>query len=157
MAFIDLTKAFDSVSRELLWDILSKYGCPAKYIRVLRLLHDDMRATVKIGNEQSDPFQVKSGVKQGCVITPTLFSIFISAITHIIKDDLPQGIEIVYRTDGGIFNLARLKSARKTSAGSLTEFQYADDNCVAALSENHLQQILTAFNLAGIYEALAFC
>ena len=57
MAFIDLTKAFDSVSRELLWDILSKYGCPAQYIRVLRLLHDDMCAKVKIGNEQSDPFQ----------------------------------------------------------------------------------------------------
>ena len=70
-------------------------------------------------------------------------------IAHIIiKDDLPQGIEIVYRTDGGIFNLACLKSARNTSASSLTEFQYANDNCVAALSENHLQQILTAFNLA---------
>ena len=110
--------------------------------------HDDMRTTVKIGNEQSDPFQVKSGAKQGCVIAPTLFSMFISTITHIIKDDLPQGIEIVYRTDGGIFNLARLKSARKTSTGSLIEFQYGDDNCVAALSENHLQQILTAFNLA---------
>ncbi|XP_032903683.1 protein polyglycylase TTLL10-like [Amblyraja radiata] len=64
---------------------------------------------------------------------------------HIIKDDLPPGIEIVYKTDGRLFNLARLKSKTKTSVSSLIEFQYAD-NCVAALSDNHLQQILTAFN-----------
>ncbi len=148
MAFIDLTKAFDSVSRELLWEVLSTYGCPDKYIRILRLLHDDMRATVRVGNDNSDSFQVRSGVKQGCVIAPTLFSIFIATITHIIKEDLPPGIEIVYRTDGGLFNIARLKSKRKTSTSSLIEFQYADDNCVAALSEYHLQQILTAFNHA---------
>ena len=42
MAFIDLTKAFDSVDRQALWSILSKYGCHDKYIRVLRLLHDDI-------------------------------------------------------------------------------------------------------------------
>ena len=46
VAFIDLTKAFDSVKRELLWSILSKAGCPGKFIRMLRLLHDDMCVTV---------------------------------------------------------------------------------------------------------------
>ena len=148
MAFIDLTKAFDSVSRELLWDVLSAYGCPEKFICVLRLLHDDMRATVKVGSDNSDPFQVKSGVKQGCVIAPTLFSIFIATIIHLIKEDLPPGIELVYRTDGSIFNLARLKATTKTSTSSIVEFQYADDNCVAALSESNLQKILTAFNNA---------
>ena len=72
------------------------------------------------------------------MIAPTLFTIFIATIMYIIKDDLPPGIEIVYRMDGKLFNLARLKSKNKTFAGSLIEFQYADDNSVAALSEQHL-------------------
>ena len=46
MAFIDLTKAFDSVNRTALWCALSKIGCPDKYLRILRLLHEDMTATV---------------------------------------------------------------------------------------------------------------
>ncbi|XP_062924161.1 uncharacterized protein LOC134356870 [Mobula hypostoma] len=96
----------------------------------------------------TESFQVRSGVKQGCVIAPTLFAIFVATIIHIIKDDLPPGIEIVYRTDGRLFNLAHLKSKIKTSTNSLIEFQYADDNSVGALSENHLQQFLTAFNCA---------
>ncbi|XP_076031048.1 uncharacterized protein LOC143019264 [Oratosquilla oratoria] len=150
MAFIDLTKAFYSVSRELLWNTLSTYGCPPKYIRILRLLHDGMFATVLVNNGTTDPFQVNTGVKQWCVIAPTLFIIFIATILHIIKDDLPSGIEIVYRTQGKLFNLARLKSKTKTSSCSLIEFQYADDNSIAALSEEDLQRIMNAFNKAYI-------
>ena len=63
MAFIDLTKAFDFVSRELLWEVLFTCGCSAKYIRILRLLHDDMLATVRINDSNCEPFQVKFGVK----------------------------------------------------------------------------------------------
>ena len=80
------------------------------------------------------------------MIAPTLFVIFIGTITHLIKNDLPPTIEIVYRTDGKLFNLARLRSKNKISTSSLIEFQYADDNSVAALSEHHLQKILNAFN-----------
>ncbi|XP_029634968.1 uncharacterized protein LOC115210504 [Octopus sinensis] len=137
LAFIDLSKAFDRVSRELLWDILAQYGCPDKFIRILKLLHDNMHARV-----QTD------GVKQGCVIAPTLFTIFIATVLHIIRDDLPPGIEISYRMDGKLFNLARLKSTSKTIARSLLDFQYADDNSVAAHREYHLQQILNAFHHA---------
>ncbi|XP_064115083.1 uncharacterized protein LOC135221191 [Macrobrachium nipponense] len=46
MGFIDLTKAFDSVKRELLLEILSRYGCPPKFTKILRLLHDNVSVTV---------------------------------------------------------------------------------------------------------------
>ncbi|KAL7865124.1 hypothetical protein SRHO_G00103710 [Serrasalmus rhombeus] len=86
MAFIDLTKAFDSVHREALWLVLAKIGCPEKYIRVLRLLHDNMSAMV-LGDsgDESAPFRVDKGVKQGCVIAPTLFSIFVAVILYLIE------------------------------------------------------------------------
>ncbi|XP_076049523.1 uncharacterized protein LOC143030250 [Oratosquilla oratoria] len=42
MTFFDLTKAFDSVNRSALWRILSHFGCPDKYINIMRLFHDNM-------------------------------------------------------------------------------------------------------------------
>ena len=145
MGFIDLTKAFDSVKRELLWEILSRYGCPPKFINILRLLHDDMSVTVMANGNFTEPFKVKSGVKQGCVAAPTLFSLFIAAVLHLIQDKLPPGISINYRTDGGIFNLSRLKARTKVNVNSVVELQYADDNVVCAQTENDLQMILNAF------------
>ena len=101
MAFIDLTKAFDSVNRQALWLVLARIGCPEKYIRVLRLLHDNMSATVLTGfGDETEPFRVDTGVKQGCVIAPSLFSIFIAGILHLTGNQLPQGVKIMYRTDG---------------------------------------------------------
>ena len=44
--YVDLTKAFDTVSREGLWRIMAKYGCPPKFITIVRLLHDGMMARV---------------------------------------------------------------------------------------------------------------
>ena len=152
MGFIDLTKAFDSVNRDLLWKILSRYGCPQKFINILRLLHDDMSVTVLANGSSTESFKVKSGVKQGCVAAPTLFSIFIAAVLQLIQDQLPPGISITYRTDGGIFNLNRLKARTKVSITSIIEIQYADDNAICALTENDLQMIMNAF--ANAYSRL---
>ena len=148
MAFIDLSKAFDMVNREALWRILLKVGCPEKYVSVLRLLHDEMSASVLGGGgSESEPFTVGAGVKQGCVIAPTLFSIYISCILQIVEaeDTLPDGIEIMYRVDGGLFKLSRLKAKTKISTTSVMEIQYADDNAVFAQSKEDLQTILNTF------------
>ena len=103
IAFIDLSKAFNWISRELLWETLARFGCPEKFIWMLRLLHDDKLTTVKTNGNNSETFKVTSGVKQGCVIPPTLLPIFIAAILHIIKEELPPGIDIACRIDGKLF------------------------------------------------------
>ena len=74
MAFIDLTKAFDSIHRSALWKMLSKIGCPEKYIRTVWLLHDNMSTSALIDAESTKSFEVKTGVKQGCVVDPSRFS-----------------------------------------------------------------------------------
>ena len=74
MTFVDLTKAFDTVSREGLWKSLAKFGCPAKFIAMVRQFHDGMLARVQNDGEFSDPFPVTNGVKQGYVLASTLFS-----------------------------------------------------------------------------------
>ena len=78
--FVDLTKAFDTVSRDGLWKIMSKFGCPDKFIQVVRQLHDGMQAQVLDDRKSSTPFPVTNGVKQGCVLAPTLFSMMFSAM-----------------------------------------------------------------------------
>ena len=52
MTFVDLTKA----SRDGLWKIMTKFGCPPKIIAMVRQLHDGMQARVQNDGEYSDPF-----------------------------------------------------------------------------------------------------
>ena len=79
MTFVDLTKAFDTVSREGLWKVLTKFGCPTKFIAMVRQFHDVMLAGVQNDGEFSDPYP-ETSVKQGSVLAPTLFSMMFSAM-----------------------------------------------------------------------------
>ena len=80
IAFIDLTKAFDLVSREGLFATLLKIGCPPSLFNIVKSFHTNTKATVQYDGNVSDSFTIKSGVKQGCVLAPTLFKIFFSML-----------------------------------------------------------------------------
>ena len=53
---------------------MAKFGCPPRFIAMVRQFHDGMQARVQNDGEFSEPFEVTNGVKQGCVLAPTLFS-----------------------------------------------------------------------------------
>nr|VZI37343.1 unnamed protein product [Spirometra erinaceieuropaei] len=78
--FVDLTKAFDTVNREGLWKIMQKFGCPERFTQIVRQLHDGMMARVTDNGAVSEAFTVANGVKQGCVLASTLFSLMFSAM-----------------------------------------------------------------------------
>ena len=61
ITFVDLTKAFDTVNRDALWKIMSKFGCPEKFVNIVRLFHDGMQARVKDDGQYSEPFPVTNG------------------------------------------------------------------------------------------------
>ena len=67
-----------------------------------------MKGCVLPDGDQSEPFNINTGVKQGCVIAPTLFSIFLAAFLSQIKINLAKEVDITYHTDGGVFKLSRL-------------------------------------------------
>ena len=110
MTFVDLTKAFDTVSREDLWKIMAKFGWPTKFIAMVRQFHDGMLARVQHDGEFSDPFPLTNGVKQGCVLAPTLFSMMFSVMLTAAFQDGDNGIPITYRFDGKLFYLRRLQT-----------------------------------------------
>ena len=58
IVFVDLTKAFDSVSREGLWKILAKAGCPPRLVNIIRSFHDGMVGRVVDQGSLSTPFEV---------------------------------------------------------------------------------------------------
>ncbi|XP_045446396.1 uncharacterized protein LOC123654541 [Melitaea cinxia] len=146
LCFVDLEKAFDSVPREALWIVLAKIGCTEKFVRLLRLLHDDMECCVAVNDDQSDFFTVTCGVKQGCVLAPTLFALYFAAVVQEVIQVTSEGVRIRFRTDGGIFNLTRLKARTKVSHALITEMMYADDLCFVAESPDGLQLLMSVFD-----------
>ena len=84
LCFIDVTKAYDSVDRTLLWDVLARFGVPLKMLAVIR--HDGMQACVRLDDrEYSDKFAVGQGLKQGCVLAPLLFNMFFTAVLRVAE------------------------------------------------------------------------
>ena len=100
---------------------MEKFGCQRKFTAQVRQLHDGMRATVLDNGDTSDSFPVTNGVKQGCVLAPTLFSMVFAAMHHDASQDNDDGIQLKYRTDGGMFNLRRTTESKHKGEDSHTE------------------------------------
>ena len=81
VCLINLTKAYDSVDRTLLWTVLARFGVPQKMISVIRQFHDGKRACVRLDDRVcSGWFAVEQGLRQGCVLAPLLFNILFAAV-----------------------------------------------------------------------------
>ena len=148
ITFVDLTKAFDTVNRDALWKIMSKFGCPDKFVNMVRLFHDGMQARVKDDGQFSEPFPVTNGVKQGCVLAPTLFSMLFSAMLTDAFADEDVGIELRSRTDGGFYKPQRLKADTKVMLDMLRDLLFADDCALCASSEREMQNMVDLFSKA---------
>ena len=62
-AFVDRTKAFDTDSRDGLWKILARLGCPPKFFTILRQLHEGQQGQVKHNGSLSGSFSISNGIK----------------------------------------------------------------------------------------------
>ena len=151
LLFIDLTKAFDTVNRPGLWAILEKVGCPNQFIGLIRSFHDGMNVTVREGSEKSQPFGVTSGTKQGCVLAPTLFSIFFSLMLHVAFKDTTDGVGIKSRFDRGLCSTKsnHFNAPTKVKLFTIRDLLFADDCALAALSQEALQRLCDCFASAA--------
>ena len=144
MAFVDLTKAFDTVNRDLLWNILRKFDYPPTFIDTLQRLNTGMYAHVFMAGSQFSSFPVEVGVKQDCVLAPIIFNLLLVAMTLVSHRDLQSSdcVGIEFRLDGGLFNLRCLQAKTKTSSAMISTLQHADDAAFPSLTADGLQRSL---------------
>ena len=138
--FVDLTKAFDTVCRKGLWEIMAKFGCSAKFITMVRQFHDGMQASVQNDGKYSKPFPVTNGVKQRCVFA--LFSMIFSAM---LTDAGDIGVDYKFRIDGKLFNLRRLQAKTKVQKDIARDFLYADDCALNTGTQSNMQESMNRF------------
>ena len=148
IAFIDLTKAFDLVSRDDLFLILPKFGCPPKLQSMIESFHTNMKGTVQFNGSSSRPFDIRSGVKQGCVLAPTLLGIFFALLLRHAFDTAPEGIRLWNRSDGRLFNLGRLRAKTKVREAIIRDMLFANDAAVMTHTQQELQALMDRFSQA---------
>ncbi|VDP49263.1 unnamed protein product [Schistosoma curassoni] len=78
--FIDYEKAFDSVDGRTLWKLLRHYGVPEKIVNIIRNSYDGLQCKVVHEEQLTDAFQVRIGVRQGCLLSPFLFLLVVDWI-----------------------------------------------------------------------------
>ena len=107
---------------------------------MVRQFHDGMLAQVQNDGELSDPFPMTNGVKQGCILAPTLFSMMFSAMFTAAFQDGDNGIPIRYHFDGKLFNLRRLQAKSKVQTAVLDKFLFADNMAKGAPTDEKMQK-----------------
>ena len=85
--FIDFKKAFDRVWHAPLWATMKKYNISTNLIQVIKNLYNKATSAVLFNSSIGDWFRTKVGVQQGCLLSPTLFNIFLERImTDALED-----------------------------------------------------------------------
>ena len=120
--FIDCAKAFDCVDHSKQWKILQEMGIPDHLTCFLRNLYAGQGATVRTGRGTTDWFQIGKGVRQGCILSPCLFNLYVKYIY-----EMPSWISTSWNQD----IKRNIKSLR-----------YADDTTLMAESEEELKSLL---------------
>jgi len=100
-----------------------------------------------LNSNLSEPFPITNGVKQGCVLAPTLFSIFFSMRLRQATENLDdhEAVYICYRLDGSLFNVRRLQAHTKTFEQLIRDVLFANDAALVAHSESALPCLTSSF------------
>lgn len=104
IAFIDLEKAFDRINRNNLWNVMREdhYGISPKLVRVSKSIYKHCINKVKSGDVESRWFEVKTGVRQGGVMSPLLFIIYMDKCLREICTNEANEETFAYADDAAI-------------------------------------------------------
>ena len=142
--FVDFSKAFDSVDRSLMLEILALYGIPEQLIKAIQVLYTNTTATIYTPDGETQPIDIKAGILQGDTLAPFLFILVVDYILRMSVDQIPdKGLEVQPR-----------RSSRYP-ARHLTDADFADDLALISGSLANAQSLLSslekAANCVGLY------
>ena len=85
MALLDIIKAYDRVPRELLWEKLEYYGVPRRLLNVIKASYNNASSIIRFQNVTTGRKNISLGLKQGCVMFPILFSLYIADLGVLLQ------------------------------------------------------------------------
>ena len=91
--FVDFKKAFDSVDHKLLLQQLVTYGIKGNFLNVIKSLYNQVKSCVRGNDSLTDIFPSNRGVRQGCLISPVLFALYLNDLNRQIKES-SQGVMV---------------------------------------------------------------
>jgi hypothetical protein len=121
--FVDFRKAFDLVPRDTLLKKLMKYGINGKFFNIIRNIYTNDKACIKLNGKCSAPFDIDIGVRQGCILSPLLFNIFLSDLAKSLHD------------------------IKFPAVGNINSLFWADDLVMFSDSEEGLQKMLNVLEI----------
>ena len=134
-AFIDIRKAYDRIWRDGLWLNMHQVGIQGKLWRIIKNLYQSVQSKVLLNNSHTDWFNIGVGVRQGCVLSPLLFNLFINHLAEeIIK--LKVGLKL------NNTELGSDSDSDPDPAVSISILLYADDIVLLADTAEDLQLML---------------
>ena len=108
IVFVYFRKAFNSVDKLMFCKVLRVFACPDHFKNIFRQFLDGTMGRVVVGKQESNSIQMNHGTKQGCVLAPMLFTLFLTTILTILQLQIDVGAYFPSRSDGKLFNTARL-------------------------------------------------
>ena len=124
-AFIDFRKAYDMINREKLWQKLIEAGVGGKMFYAIKSLYTSVTASVRLGAYSTEWFDIKCGLRQGCILSPILFNLYVNDLALYLKS----------------FNIGIQLGDEKVCM-----FLFADDIVLLAENNNDLQFLLDGLN-----------
>ena len=95
--------AYDSVDRAAMVAIMKSHGVPQQLVKIIEDLYTGTWCHVRTADGTSQDFEVKTGVRQGCVLSPILFNCFMDRFLKEMAETLGGGLQVEYTTAGGLF------------------------------------------------------
>ncbi|VDL93115.1 unnamed protein product [Schistocephalus solidus] len=112
---------------------------------MVRQLHNGIAARVTDNGTVSKVFAVTNGVKQGCVLAPTFFSLMFSVMLMDAYRDKRLGIHIAYRTDVHLLISRRMQAQMRVSTTLVRDLLFADDFALSNVTEEDMQRSMDLF------------
>ena len=138
LIFVDFTKAFDSIHRWKMEQILLAYGIPKETVAAITILYRNTKVKVWSPDGDTKYFDIVAGVLQGDTLAPYLFIICLDYVLRTSIDKI--------RENG--FELTK-KSSRRYPAKTITDADYADDIAILANTSNQAETLLHSLEWAA--------
>lgn len=123
LTFVDFERAFDTINRDAIWSALHNIGIPDQIISLIKEIYRDAPCKARFKGQDSRPFYINTGVRQGCTLSPVLFLTVLDTVLQQTNTEAPAGIQ---------WHLNQ----------RLHDLDYADDICLMSHTLEGLQKKL---------------